>query len=301
MTLEKLSKEAAGRLISIDFEYYRSVHIDLLMFSDDQLLEHYASYGYNEGRVASPYALRENFIVVDQELRCLEIGPFFNPLLRGNNVKYLDVLSTAELVERANLLSASREQIEKIPKIDFVSKDGSLKLVNEKFDVLVSSHNIEHQVDLIGHLNEASEILVDSGTYKMIVPNCSYCFDALLPPSQISEVIHTYRTKSKLPSIAKVIEHRALTTHNDASTHWEESFCNIKEYRLIDVSRVASAITEFDKADGGRIDVHSWYFKPHTLSDIFRVLMDLGLIRFSKVICYGPVFNRNEFCLELVK
>lgn len=301
MTLEKLSKEAAERLIQIDFNFYRSVHKDLLQFSDAQLLNHYANYGYLEGRVANPNALRENFIVVDQELKCLEIGPFFNPLIKGNNVKYLDILSTSELVVRAKSISASQEQIKNIPKIDFVSKDGSLKLVNEKFDLLVSAHNIEHQVDLIGHLNEASDVLVDRGTYKMIVPNSAYCFDANLPPSKISEIIDANRIKSKTHSIAKVIEHRALTVHNDAVVHWEESNSNIKEYSLIDVSRVSSAITEFDDAEGKFIDVHAWQFKPHTLSDIFRVLIQLNLIRFVDVICFGPVINRNEFCIVLVK
>jgi len=301
MTLEKLSKEAAERLIQIDFNFYSSVHKDLLQFSDAQLLNHYANYGYLEGRVANPNALRENFIVVDQELKCLEIGPFFNPLIKGNNVKYLDILSTSELAVRAKSISASQEQIKNIPKIDFVSKDGSLKLVNEKFDLLVSAHNIEHQVDLIGHLNEASDILVDRGTYKMIVPNSAYCFDANLPPSKISEIIDANRIKSKTHSIAKVIEHRALTVHNDAVVHWKESNSNTKEYSLIDVSRVSSAITEFDNAEGKFIDVHAWQFKPHTLADIFRVLIKLNLIRFIDVICFGPVINRNEFCIELVK
>jgi hypothetical protein len=301
MYIDKLSKEATERLIQIDFNFYRNIHKDLLLFNDAQLLEHYANFGYQEGRVSSPYALRENFIVFDQELKCLEIGPFFNPLVKGKNVKYLDVLSESELIDRAKSLSASQEQINNIPYIDFVSKDGSLKLVNEKFDVLVSSHNLEHQADLIGHLNEASDVLVDRGVYKMIIPNCAYCFDANLPPSKISEIVHANRVKPKTHSIAKVIEHRALTVHNHPVVHWEESKANLKEYALIDESRVSSAINEFDNADGKYIDVHSWQFKPHTLSDILRVLIKLNLIRFSNVICYGPVINRLEFCIELIK
>jgi hypothetical protein len=256
MYIDKLSKEATERLIQIDFNFYRNIHKDLLLFNDAQLLEHYANFGYQEGRVSSPYALRENFIVFDQELKCLEIGPFFNPLVKGKNVKYLDVLSESELIDRAKSLSASQEQINNIPYIDFVSKDGSLKLVNEKFDVLVSSHNLEHQADLIGHLNEASDVLVDRGVYKMIIPNCAYCFDANLPPSKISEIVHANRVKPKTHSIAKVIEHRALTVHNHPVVHWEESKANLKEYALIDESRVSSAINEFDNADGKYIDVN---------------------------------------------
>ena len=53
----------------------------------------------------------------------IEIGPFANPLLHGPNVKYLDVLPTEQLITRAREL------------------------------------DIEHQPDLIKHLNQVEAIL----------------------------------------------------------------------------------------------------------------------------------------------
>lgn len=301
MTEQTFAIDTIKRLISIDVDYYRKNHKDLSRFSDDQLYEHYAMYGYREGRVANKNALRENFFRLPKGAKCLEIGPFFNPVVTGKNVKYVDVLSTSELTARAKSVSASPKQIANIPNIDFVSKDGSLEIVNEKFDYLVSSHNLEHQPDLVGHLNQASAILNDGGRYKMAVPNCAYCFDADLPPSKISDIIHAHRLQAKTHSIAKVIEHRALTTHNDSQAHWETSFQPWKEYTPINSARITAAIEEFDSADGKYIDVHSWQFLPHTLADILRALIELNLIHFRDLICYGPVMSRNEFCIELIK
>ena len=302
MTGEILTASVVKKLITIDLDYYRENNKDLVDYSDEHLLEHYGHDGYREGRMAHPQSIRENFFDIEEGLKCLEIGPFFKPLMTGENVKYIDILSESELLARAKSLSVSQEDILNIPNIDFVSKDGSLKAVTEKFDVLISAHNLEHQVDLIGHLIEAYDILVDGGKYKMVVPNCAFCFDASLSPSRISEIILANRSKPQTHSIAKVIEHLALTTHNDSRVHWAERRL-IKKYEPINVVKVSSAIAEFDRAKlaGKHLDVHSWQFLPHTLSDILQSLIELKIINFQKVICYGQVMNRNEFCIELIK
>ncbi len=298
---EKLSVDAVKKLLKIDYEYYRNNHDDLIAFDNSKLLEHYADYGYAEGRIPSPLALRENFFNTFEESTYLEIGPFFTPIMRGKNIKYVDVLSQKQLKKRAKDLKVSQDIIDSITKIDFVTKDGTLGLINEKFDTVISSHNLEHQVNLISHLNEVSRLLKLGGSYKMVVPDCAFCFDATIKPSMISEVISKSLNQDKIHSLEKVIEHRALTDHNDSALHWEDSLKGFKPYNLIDVSRVSFAIKEFKEANGEYIDVHSWQFRPHTLSDILQSLIELKLIEFSSVSCYGSVYGRCEFCIELFK
>jgi hypothetical protein len=135
----------------------------------------------------------------------------------------------------------------------------------------------------------------------MIVPNCAYCFDAYLAPSKISEIILANYLQLKTHTVAKVIEHRALTVHNDSLEHWKDAFSGKREYKKIDVNRVGESIREFEKAKGDYIDVHSWQFMPHTFSDILNSLIKLNIIRFNGVKCFGPVYGRNEFCVELSK
>lgn len=294
----QFSTEVIKDLIEVDIDLYKKTHKDLISFSESELYDHYAKNGYREGRLSHKLSLRENFSNIDNDLECLEIGPFANPVLRHSNVKYLDILSANNLQIRAKEINIS---VDNIPNIDYVSEDGSLTSVKEKFDVIFSSHNLEHQPDLINHLNEVYAILNKKGVYRMIVPNCAYCFDAYLSPSKISEIILAHNLQLKTHSLAKVIEHRALTVHNESLEHWKDAISGKREYKTIDVNRVRAGIKEFELAKGCYIDVHSWQFMPHTLSDILNSLIKLNFIKFKSLKCYGPVYGRNEFCIELSK
>lgn len=46
-----------------------------------------------------------------------------------------------------------------------------------------------------------------------------------------------------------VVEHRALTTHNDALQHWHESGTP-KKYRPLDIGKVKAAMLEYENANG---------------------------------------------------
>jgi SAM-dependent methyltransferase len=283
-------------LIDVDISFYRDRYRDLAKFDDDQLLRHYYKYGYFEGRECHPRAKREGLVAAVDGLKALEIGPFVNPKLRHDNVKYLDVLSTEELIERAERLNKSTEGIR---SIDFVARDGSLCGIDETFDVVFSSHNLEHQPDLIAHLNEVSAALNEGGVFAMMVPDARYCFDAFLPLSKISEIFNAHYEGRTRHSVGSVIEHRAMLTHNNTAKHWEEG--NERRYRPLEPAKIAKALTEFAETGDAYIDVHAWQFEPLSLSDILRTLIEIDIIEFTSVSCRGPVRGRNEFSVELLK
>ena len=86
----------------VEAEIYRSLHPDLAHMSNEEALTHYDAYGRGEGRVSNRLRNREDFVaLVPNSAEALEIGPFCNPVLRGPNVLYLDVLSRGENVARA--------------------------------------------------------------------------------------------------------------------------------------------------------------------------------------------------------
>ncbi len=284
-------------LIEMDIGHYRNAHQDLRYHSDAALREHYALHGYSEGRLSHPLALRENFVTYLRGHKTLEIGPFVNPALTHERVKYLDVLSTDELRERAEEIGLS---VRNLRNIDFVAKDGGLGLVDEKFELIFSSHNLEHQPDLIHHLNEVSSKLTESGRFAMLVPSAKHCFDADLPLTKISEIFNAHQERRRLHTIGSVIEHRALTTHNDSGVHWKAA-SQSAVYKRLEPNRIQAAVTEYHASAGAYIDVHSWQFEPHTLADILRTLIHLEFIKFSSVKCWGPVYGRNEFAVELLR
>ena len=80
--------------LEVDAEFYKWNYPDLNGLSYDQAKEHYYEHGYFEGRVSSDY-LSEIFLKeIYKNEKILEIGPFNNPVLVNDKVKYLDVLNS---------------------------------------------------------------------------------------------------------------------------------------------------------------------------------------------------------------
>lgn len=283
-------------LINLDINYYKNENSDLVELNDEELQKHYFAHGYFEGRANSKSAYRENFVEKFQTGRSLEIGPFANPTLKHVGVDYFDVITTEQMKVRAQEIGISGSDI---PEIKYVSPIGDISIIEEKFDTVFSCHNIEHQPDIIAHFNQVSDLLNNDGQYALIVPDCRYCFDAELPISKISEVINAFYERRSRHTIGSVIEHRALTTHNDALRHWQNSQSNF--YRPIQTVQIRDAIDEFESSAGSYIDVHAWQFHPLTFSDILTTLIELEMVKFSKVNCNGPVFGRNEFTVTIQK
>ena len=97
-----------------------------------------------------------------------------------------------------------------------------------------------------------------------------------------------------------MIEHRAMTTHNDCVLHWKNR--NIKkEVVPTNPTVVKNAINEFQQSEGKYIDVPEWQFNPINFSDIMNCLIQLETIRFAKITVFGPVYCRNEFTAILEK
>jgi SAM-dependent methyltransferase len=275
-------------------EAYRSLHWDLSHMTDAQLLDHYVTYGRGEGRTANRICDRRSFSeLVPNTARVLEIGPFCNPVLRGSNVSYFDVLTQEELTARAKFFGLDPAGI---PHIDYISRTGNLSVVESQFDVVLSSHCLEHQPDLIHHLQQVRQILQPGGAYFLMIPDKRYCFDHFIPLSNLAEVIAAHYERRTVHTLRSVIEHRTLTTHNDNSRHWHGdhsgNFDSVK-------NRVKAALWEFDDANGRYIDVHAWYFTPDSAYGILSALHGIELIKLSARRVYPTRFGANEFWLVL--
>lgn len=201
---------------SLDLKFYRSQNQDLRSFSDFQLKEHYVNFGRREGRLASPAASRPGFVeILLGIVPALEIGPFDRPLLSPDRAKFFDVLPGELLKLRASSLSDRNPAT--VPNIDYHSPTGDLTIVQEKFALVASSHSIEHAPDLVQHLKQIEQLLETGGCYAALIPDCRYCFDHYLSESNIAEVLEAHFEGRKTHTLASVIEHRALTTHNDSA------------------------------------------------------------------------------------
>jgi len=281
-----------------DGAFYRKRHRDLRHLSDEQLVDHYEKCGRSEGRLASRAVPRKNFIpLLSRYKSILEIGPFAQPVLRSRNVKYFDVMDRAGLAERIQRENITVLKAKNIPEIDFVSPTGDLNVVDQKFDCVVSSHCIEHQPDVVRHLQQVENILTDGGCYFVIVPDKRYCFDHYIEESTLEDVLQSHIEKRTVHSKQNVIKHLALTTHNEPARHWEGD----NGEKPNDPERIVRAEKIFEDANGAYIDVHSLFLTPKSFRAIFNALHDRGLTKLKPIRVYDTPVRWNEFCAILQK
>lgn len=281
---------------TLEVDVYQTCWADLAHMNDQTLRDHYQQYGEDEGRQANRLASRADFVgLIPKDAEALEIGPFCNPILRGEHARFFDVLDAAGLRARAAQLG---HEPARVPEIHYVSPVGDLSIVNRTFDCLLSSHCIEHQPDLIDHLQQVARLLRQDGRYFVLVPDKRYCFDHFIAPSTIADLLDAHHSKRKVHDLKSVIEHRALTTHNDQVRHWGGDHGNPFEAQT---ARVAASLREYEAANGGYIDVHAWYFTPRSAEAIFVALHDLGYLDLDVERLYPTRRASNEFWIVLRK
>lgn len=278
---------------SFDPEIYKT-HEDLKDLDLGELIKHYEFYGKNEGRKCSEIDSRNSIIEIlkQNKSKTLEIGPFDCPLITGENVKYLDVLNKEELIDRCKKIN----RVNNIDNIPFIDYTNGLKNIQEKFDIVISCHSIEHQLSLIDHLNEVYNVLENNGYYVLIIPDKRYCFDHFIQETSLLEVLDDYFSKRDNHSIKSLIEHRCYTTHNDCARHWNgdhgQKFIDNNKFLL------KYSLKEYiDKT--GYIDVHNYQFTPDSFNEIITKLVFLNLTKFRIEEIYSTLTNSNEFFVIL--
>jgi SAM-dependent methyltransferase len=282
-------------LIDFDAALYRARYPDLAHLDDLGLRRHFDSHGERQGRVGHRLATRQGFLEsIPADAEVLEIGPFQSPSLTGANVRYFDVLDREALRLRAIELSVPPERV---PHIDFVNPEGDLSGIAAKFDILFSSHAIEHQPDLVYHLQQVARLLKPGGCYMMAVPDKHYCFDHFIAESSIADVVAAHAEGRRRHTLRNLIDSRALTTHNDCTRHWAG------DHGTIDMAESARLIglaqAEFSHSGGSYIDVHAWRFTPRGFSLIHRYLRQLGLSPFLAERVFSTCVNTSEFMVIL--
>jgi hypothetical protein len=240
---------------------------------------------------------------VPMTLDLLEIGPGQAPCFRGDNVQYFDVLDAAALRQRAKDLNVQEfgQSADDCPEyIHYVSPTADMKIVNRKYDFVFSSHAVEHQVDLISHLQIVSGLLHPGGAYLIICPDRRYCFDANRTGSSLGQVIETHEFKRARHSLTTLIDTVAYPSHNDGIRHWRGDTPGV--YR-IDVKAVTDAVSQWRDAEVGQyyIDRHAWLFTSDSFRLITQFLVDANYIDLFPSRVFDVPENASEFIAVLAK
>jgi len=247
---------------------------------------------YRKGRNSSSQYDRKKFLdSIPKDLKILEIGPFFNPSHKGGNVKYFDIESQEDLIKKAKEVAPVYNE-EDIPFIDYVSPEADLTIIDETFDAIFSSHVIEHQFDLIDHLQKSSKLLPHGGSYYLVIPDKRYCFDHYQQLSTIADVVSAHYEKRKRHVLKSLIEHNVFITHNDPVQHWKGNHGQLTGK----AKSVKKAIADYENKEV--IDTHAFFFTPDSFLEIMDLLLELGYIDFRvERVHQTPVDNLEFFCV----
>lgn len=277
-----------------DPQFYRSEYINLSALDDTGARDHYYSLGVLEGHSGNAIKTRQDFIsLIPTAASVLEIGPYFSPLMRGGNVRYFDVLNREQMKSRAVSQGVADANP---PEIDYVSPNGDMSIIKDKFDFAISSYCIEHQTDLIKHLNDVKKVLSPEGCYFILAPDKRYCHDHFMAESTIAGVIDAHHSKRSTHPLRAVIEHVGLSAHNDQFRHWRGDHGVLQENY---VERTKQAISIFERANGTYVDVHSWYFTPSSMRTIISALNALDYCDLKLIRCYETRKFHNDFWVIL--
>lgn len=285
-----------------DADIYRSLYPALSSLSDTRLLNHYLLSGRKEGRRAHALAGRNDFAALAAHGRALEIGPFANPLLSGPGVSYADINSSEELRRLAVLENLDPAGV---PEIKWVVQPNNLGIIDEQFDSALSSHAIEHQPNLVGHLRQVSQLLVAGGRYFLLVPDYRYCFDHFKTQSTIVDVLDAFARNVTLHDPKSLILSRLRMTHNDAVRHWIGDHGELEVNPWFpDHDRIARLRLALDGAlhDPSTLrNEHAWFFTPESFASILEDLAALDLIDFRLERLYPTLCHSLEFWAVLRK
>jgi SAM-dependent methyltransferase len=278
------------------YKFYQEAYPDLNGLSDAILADHYERHGRREGRIASPYALRANFLKLPvADARILEIGPGHKPAFRGPHVRYFDVEDAAGLRARAERFNERNSK--DTPDIHYVSPTGDLSVVDERFDIVYSSHAIEHQPDLVRHLQQVHALLDEGGVFMAIVPDRRFCFDQSIPGTTIGEVLEANLHRRRRHRIADLIDTYALHTHSDPPRHWRGDSPPVSPT----AARVRLALDVLNGASGAYYDVHAWRFSSEEMREVLQLLKELELSPFSDARIFSTPYGTGEFCMILAR
>ncbi|MBQ3337217.1 MAG: methyltransferase domain-containing protein [Selenomonadaceae bacterium] len=313
----------------LDVNYYRNSYPELNHFPDSILNEHYARFAVEQGRSTCVYDRREflhGFLhdtINSKSLKVLEIGCGNNPFLIGKTVKYFETMDSEGLKRRNEKIGRDVSRVPK--KIDFVSPNGDLGVVDETFDIVFSAHVIEHCPNLVEHLRGVSRILNKGGLYILFIPDKRYCFDHYHPESTVSEVIDAFANERKIPRLADVINLAYTRTHNNSILHWLGEHGKRYGYRdtpLADDLKVEvmgeyffddgkgisrekflPLIEKYSEAlaQGEYISAHNWRFTPDSFRYIINLLNALEFIDLPLYRCCHTIWGRQEFLAMLEK
>jgi len=243
---------------------------------------------------------------VPQGAAILEIGAGYNPRFekqRYPNAYHLDHCSAEELRAKYAADPSVAHLVPRIQAVDFVFTGAPIETVipaDLRFDLIYGSHVLEHQVDLIGHLQSLERLLSDGGRVVEVIPDLRCCFDVLRYPSVTSDALAAHRNTSPVHRGKQVFDALSRAVDFNAGRALRPRDLDRLQFRH-GLKRAYEATLAADRPGEPYADLHAWAFCPESFRLLMIELRLLGLTRLAPTLVTPTYGNQFLASLELAE
>lgn len=228
----------------------------------------------------------------------LEIGPAHNAILpkrEGFNTRSVDYLDRDGLIERYH--EFEQYSPDDIEEVDYVMAPGAAmaEVIEDRFDVVLASHVIEHTTSMIDFLAECTKLLAPGGVLALVVPDHRYCFDRFRERASLGRVIDAHLNPPAVHTMGTVIEDKLNSAKHGGATAWAPGHRG--DYRFNWDATYSRSAGEQALAAERYIDTHNWISTPNHLRLLLQDLYDLGFTTLRETYFHDTV--RHEFFVNL--
>jgi hypothetical protein len=245
-------------------------------------------------RIAARKRKAKMLSFIDATKPGIEIGPSHNPVCpksEGYKVEIIDHLNQEDLRKK---YAPHGVNVNAIEPVDYVwSGESYCELTGKIYGWVIASHIIEHTPDLISFLQGCEEVLEDTGSVSLAIPDKRYCFDRLRPVSSLAAVIDAHQQRRKVHSPGTVAEY-FLNVCKLNGGRWGGSTAASLNF----IHTPEEALSGMGAARAGQfLDVHAWCFTPSSFRLMIEDLRRLGFTKLREVGFYETA--GNEFFVTL--
>ena len=215
--------------------------------------------------------LRQRFLLphLRRGMTSLEIGAFARPTLVAPDfaARFLDFYSTAELREQCHQAGLDPAAV---MQVDYVVRgEDYTSVVDQRFDIVVANHVMEHIANPIRWLNMIASLTRPGGYLFIALPEKRVSFDRFRDETSLAHILADY-----------LIEGRDLVAEHSLETHLYYDRQYIGQERSIEISLAPEKVR--DALGAHHPGVHCHVFGGASFPDkILRPIIHMRLIPWS--------------------
>lgn len=225
--------------------------------------------------------------------KVLEIGAFDNATFHselGDDVHYLDFFSADELKEMHN--GNPRRRLQHTVTVDYVVKSKHFAVeIDQKFDLIVANHVIEHILDVIFWFKQLESLLTKDGTIFLSVPDRRFTFDYFRNVSSATQMIRAHEEKLEMPDYWQLLDHFYYHQKVNLRELWE----GVQPSSFKPRFSLLEAMTMAKEKSKEYTDAHCWVFTDKSFEQCVRDLQSAAMLNLEIHAIKEPMANSAEF------